>query len=69
MAPKFIQNLCMRQVGNVYKISFGKSEGKKLLWIYKHRMEDNIKRVRCEDVETGFTWFKIGINGGFLCTR
>jgi hypothetical protein len=63
----------MRQVGNVYKISFGKSEGKKLLWIYKHRMEDNIKidlkRVRYEDVETGFTWFKIGINGGFLCTR
>jgi hypothetical protein len=51
----------------VYRVSVGKREGKRPLGRPRFRREDNIKMDLREigiDGRTGFSWLRIGSNGG-----
>jgi len=52
----------------VHTVLVGKPEGKRLLGRPRHRWEDNIKMDlrEVEGVETGWSWFRIGTDGGHL---
>jgi hypothetical protein len=53
----------------VYRVLVGIPEGKKPLWITRHRWEDNIKMIfRKWDVGvwTGLSWLTIQTVGGHL---
>jgi hypothetical protein len=53
----------------VYRVLIGRPEGKRPLGRPRRRWEDNIKLNLREiriDGRTGFTWLRIGSNGGLL---
>jgi len=52
----------------VHRVLVGKPEGKRPLGRPRHRWEDNIKWifVKWEGVETGWSWLRIGTDGGHL---
>jgi hypothetical protein len=56
----------------VCRVLMGKPEGKKPLGRPKHRWEDNIKmdlQEVGEVVGTGWSWLRIGTDGGLLWER
>jgi hypothetical protein len=56
----------------VYRVLVGKPEGKMPLWRPRHRWEDNIKMDLQEVggvVGTGWSWLRIGTDGGHLCVH
>jgi hypothetical protein len=60
---------CTTHTFDVYKILFGKFEGKRPLGRPRHRYEDNIKMSLKKwyvMVWTGFIWLRIGSCGGLL---
>ena len=58
----------MGEGGGVHRILVGKPEGKRPLERPRHRWEDNIKMDLWEvgGMETGWSWLKIGTDGGHL---
>jgi len=53
----------------VHRVIVGKPEGKRPLGRPRRRWEDNIKmylRDTWEGVETGWSWLRIGTDGGHL---
>ena len=54
----------------VHRMLVGKPEGKRPLGIPRRRLEDNIKMVLQEGVVgTGWSWLRIGTDGGHLWVR
>ena len=50
----------------VHRVLVGKPEGKRPLGIPRRRWEVNIKMDLREGVETGWSWFRTGTDGGHL---
>ena len=52
----------------VHRVLVGKPEGKRPLGRPRRRWEDNIKIIfgKWEEVETGWSWLRIGTDGGHL---
>jgi hypothetical protein len=59
----------MGEVRGVYRVLFGRPEGKRPVERPRHRWENNIK-VDLEKMGSmgriGFSWLRIGFNGGLL---
>ena len=71
---RVVKSRRMRWAGNVarmgegrgvYRVLVGKPEGKRPLGRPRHRWKDNIK-MDIQEVETGWSWLRIGTGGGHL---
>ena len=58
----------MGEGGVVHRVLVGKPEGKRTLGRPRRRWENNIKMDLLEvgGVETGWSWFRIGTDGGHM---
>jgi hypothetical protein len=77
---RLMKSIRMRLAGHVasmgekrraYKILVVKPEGRRPLARPKYRLKNNIK-LDLQETKlgwSGLTWLRIGISGGFLCTR